>query len=141
MVKNKWCPEVCPITGLKFFMWIQHHATHQEVPTYGGPFDSYTIPVKRPDGAYVRERFDHDLGYWRTDEFEDIGIQIVDDQLYVSESDPQETHEKYSKAITGRNKLLSVLKELLIELEKPFDCVDVAEEAERIIQEIESAGI
>lgn len=83
-----WCPDVCPITGLPFFMWIEHHETGQNVPTYGGPYDSYTIPVRDKDGSYCRERYDHDLGGWLTDEVEDVGVQIVSDQAYVSDDEP-----------------------------------------------------
>ena len=83
-----WCPDVCPITGLPFFMWIEHHETGQNVPTYGGPYDSYTIPVRDKDGSYYRERYDHDRGGWLTDEVEDVGVQIVSDQAYVSDDEP-----------------------------------------------------
>lgn len=83
-----WCPDVCPITGLPFFMWIEHHETGQKVPTYGGPYDSYTIPVRDKDGSYCRERYDHDLGGWLTDEVDDVGVQIVSDQAYVSDEPP-----------------------------------------------------
>lgn len=83
-----WCPDVCPITGLPFFMWIEHHETGQNVPTYGGPYDSYTIPVRDKDGSYCRERYDHDNGWWVTDEVDDVGVQIVSDQAYVSEYEP-----------------------------------------------------
>lgn len=83
-----WCPDVCPITGLPFFMWIEHHETGQMVPTYGGPYDSYTIPVRDKDGSYYRERYDHDRGGWLTDEVEDVGVQIVSDQAYVSDEPP-----------------------------------------------------
>ena len=83
-----WCPDVCPITGLPFFMWIEHHETGQKVPTYGGPYDSYTIPVRDKDGSYCRERYDHDLGGWLIDEVEDVGVQIVSDQAYVSDEPP-----------------------------------------------------
>ena len=83
-----WCPDVCPITGLPFFMWIEHHETGQKVPTYGGPYDSYTIPVRDKDGSYCRERYDHDLGGWLTDEVEDVGVQIVSDQAYVNDDPP-----------------------------------------------------
>ena len=80
-----WCPDICPITGLPFIMWIEHHETGQRVPTYGGPYDSYTIPERDKDGSYCRERYDHDQGWWVTDEVEDVGIQIVSDQAYVSD--------------------------------------------------------
>ena len=83
-----WCPDVCPITGLPFFMWIEHHETGQKVPTYGGPYDSYTIPARDKDGSYCRERYDHDIGWWVTDEVEDVGIQIVSDQAHVSDKLP-----------------------------------------------------
>lgn len=80
---DRWCPDVCPITGLRFFMWIEHYKTGQMVPTYGGPYDSYTIPVRDDDGSYIRERYDHDRGSWLVDEVEDVGIQIVSDQAFV----------------------------------------------------------
>ena len=83
-----WCPDVCPITGLAFFMWIEHHKTGQMVPTYGGPYDSYTIPVRDADGSYCRERYDHDRGGWLVDEVQDVGVQIVSDQAYVSDEPP-----------------------------------------------------
>ncbi|NNQ96646.1 hypothetical protein GBT11_25205 [Escherichia coli] len=44
-VRNQWRPDICPITGRAFFMWIEH-PTLGNVPTYGGPLDSYTIPTK-----------------------------------------------------------------------------------------------
>lgn len=83
-----WCPDVCPITGLPFFMWIEHHKTGQMVPTYGGPYDSYTIPVRDADGSYCRERYDHDRGGWLVGEVQDVGVQIVSDQAYVSDEPP-----------------------------------------------------
>lgn len=94
---NWWCPEVCPITGLPFFMWITHHKTNEWVPTYGGPYDSYTIPVKDAEGDYIRERYDHDRGGWLVDEVEDVGVQIVDSQLYTSEDDPEEIRQQLAQ--------------------------------------------
>lgn len=88
-----WCPDVCPITGLPFFMWIEHHETGQRVPTYGGPYDSYTIPVRDKDGSYCRERYDHDNGWWVTDEVEDVGVQIVSDQVFVCDDERPQTRE------------------------------------------------
>lgn len=84
---DRWCPDICPITGQPFFMWIEHHATGQMVPTYGGPYDSYTIPVREGDGSYCRERYDHDNGWWVTDEVEDVGIQIVSDQACICDDE------------------------------------------------------
>jgi hypothetical protein len=84
-VPERWCPDVCPITGRRFFGWFEHWKTGQQVPTYGGPFDSYTIPVKDQDGTFSCERFDHDVGEWMTEGMGwcDIGLQLVDDQAFV----------------------------------------------------------
>ncbi len=60
-VRNQWRPDICPITGRAFFMWIEH-PTLGNVPTYGGPLDSYTIPTKDGDGEFSCERYDHDFG-------------------------------------------------------------------------------
>lgn len=62
-VNSQWKPDVCPVTGRKFFMWIEHE-TLGYVPTYGGPFDSYTIPTRDSSGEFSCERYDHDLGGW-----------------------------------------------------------------------------
>lgn len=75
-VNNQWKPGVCPVTGRQFFMWIEHPALGY-VPTYGGPFDSYTIPSRDSDGEFSCERYDHDFGGWR--EGECIGVYLTDD--------------------------------------------------------------
>lgn len=62
-VNSQWKPDVFPVTGRKFFMWIEHE-TLGYVPTYGGPFDSYTIPTRDSSGEFSCERYDHDLGGW-----------------------------------------------------------------------------
>lgn len=55
----------CPITGLPFFMEIENEGGVM-VRTYGGPFDSYTIP--EPDdtapGEFYWDRYCHDRGAW-----------------------------------------------------------------------------
>lgn len=56
-------PEKCPITGLPFFMVIEHPDLGL-VPTYGGPFDSYTMPEKDSNRDYHRYKYDHDEGRW-----------------------------------------------------------------------------
>jgi hypothetical protein len=90
--KNQgWCPDVCPLTGAPFFMWIEHYKTGQMVPTYGGPLDSYTIPVKHSDGSYYRERYDHDLGGWLIDESEDIGLVVVAEADFEPKKQPKNT--------------------------------------------------
>ncbi|EJI4680920.1 ead/Ea22-like family protein [Salmonella enterica] len=75
-VNSQWKPDVCPATGRKFFMWIEHE-TLGYVPTYGGPFDSYTIPTRDSSGEFSCERYDHDLGGWVGGEF--IGLYLIDD--------------------------------------------------------------
>lgn len=82
---ERWCPDVCPITGRKFFMWIEHWKTGRYVPTYGGPYDSYTIPVKDEDGTFSCERFDHDAGEWMTEGMGwcSLGLMLADDQAFV----------------------------------------------------------
>lgn len=75
-VDSQWKPDVCPITGRRFFMWIEHPSLGY-VPTYGGPFDSYTIPTRDSSGEFSRERYDHDLGGWR--EGECVGLYLIDD--------------------------------------------------------------
>ncbi|EAY4679464.1 ead/Ea22-like family protein [Salmonella enterica subsp. enterica serovar Rubislaw] len=75
-VDSQWKPDVCPITGRRFFMWIEHPSLGY-VPTYGGPFDSYTIPTRDSSGEFSCERYDHDLGGWR--EGECVGLYLIDD--------------------------------------------------------------
>lgn len=81
-------PDKCPITGLPFFMVITHPDLG-DVPTYGGPYDSYTIPELDEDGDFLRERFDHDEGCW-WDGTESIGnateiIENLRDKLAAAE--------------------------------------------------------
>lgn len=80
-------PPKCPITGRPFFMALEHPELGM-VPTYGGPYDSYTIPHLdgKPDRPWhERElyvyRYDHDLGGWRTDEVEVIPLRIVHEDV------------------------------------------------------------
>ncbi|ENL4829823.1 ead/Ea22-like family protein [Salmonella enterica subsp. enterica serovar Teko] len=75
-VDSQWKPDVCPITGRRFFMWIEHPSLGY-VPTYGGPFDSYTIPTRDSNGEFSCERYDHDFGGWVEGEF--IGLYLIDD--------------------------------------------------------------
>lgn len=54
----------CRITGRPFFENIDHPKLGL-VATYGGPFDSYTIPaLHKPDDELRCERYDHDAGRW-----------------------------------------------------------------------------
>ncbi|MFV2511008.1 hypothetical protein [Escherichia coli] len=76
-MSNQWRPDICPITGRAFFMWIEHPKLGN-VPTYGGPLDSYTIPTKDSDGEFSCERYDHDFGGWV--ESECLGLYLIDDK-------------------------------------------------------------
>ncbi|EIB9637966.1 hypothetical protein K9U54_004897 [Escherichia coli] len=58
-------------------MWIEHPKLGN-VPTYGGPLDSYTIPTKDSDGEFSCERYDHDFGGWV--ESECLGLYLIDDE-------------------------------------------------------------
>ncbi len=75
-INNQWKPDVCPITGRRFFLWIEH-PEFGYVPTYGGPYDSYTIPTRDSDGEFSCERYDHDFGGWV--EGECVGAYLIDD--------------------------------------------------------------
>lgn len=101
--KEGWCPSVCPITHRPFFMWIEH-PSEGIVPTYGGPFDSYTIPEPEIEGdfddfhkiEYLCYRYDHDAGYW-VDGCENPGIRVIDDQVlfnYISDLAPSANQTK-----------------------------------------------
>lgn len=66
--ENRWCPEECVITKRKFFMWLEHPKLGY-VPTYGGPYDSYTLAERDADsGEFFCHRYDHDFGGWVEDE-------------------------------------------------------------------------
>lgn len=83
-------PDSCPFTGQPFFMVIEHPSLGW-VPTYGGPFDSYTIPqsdtaapCSHDDREFYRHRYDHDRGGWVDDE--SISLRIIEEgDLYLLE--------------------------------------------------------
>ena len=88
-------PEKCPITGRPFFMTLDHPELGR-VPTYGGPYDSYTIPA--PEGEPTdpwherelrSERYDHDAGWW-VEGGEPIPLRIVhEDVLFKLQEDAE----------------------------------------------------
>lgn len=88
-------PEKCPITGRPFFMTLDHPELGS-VPTYGGPYDSYTIPA--PEGEPTdpwherdlrSERYDHDAGWW-VEGGEPIPLRIVhEDVLFKLQEDAE----------------------------------------------------
>ena len=61
-LRQGW-PKMCPITHRPFFMGI-YHPEFGEIPTYGGPFDSYAIPGQDEHGEFDALHFDHDEGCW-----------------------------------------------------------------------------
>jgi hypothetical protein len=65
--QRRGAPEFCPITGRQYW----GHVTHPElgsVPTYGGPFDTYTIPEVKDDDVLVH-RYDQDAAEWSREGF------------------------------------------------------------------------
>jgi hypothetical protein len=76
-------PDVCPITGRAFFMNLEHPELGL-VATYGGPFDSYTIPSwdKEDEGVMRCERYDHDAGIW-VEGGEPLPFHVVTNDEYV----------------------------------------------------------
>lgn len=57
-------PDKCPITGRPFFCNVEHPDLGL-VATYGGPFDSYTIPAFDDlDNELRCERYDWDADHW-----------------------------------------------------------------------------
>ena len=81
----------CPITGRPYFMHIEHPKLGL-VPTYGGPYDSYTVPIlggEPTDSWHEREmrceRYDHDQGYW-VEGGEPIPLRLIhEDELFELE--------------------------------------------------------
>ena len=74
---NWWKPDRCPVTNRPFFLWIEHPSGGM-VPTYGGPYDSYTIPTVDSDGEFCCERYDHDEGAWVDSEC--LSVRLTDDR-------------------------------------------------------------
>ncbi len=134
-VRNQWRPDICPITGRAFFMWIEH-PTLGNVPTYGGPLDSYTIPTKDGDGEFSCERYDHDFGGWV--ESECLGLYLIDDreQCRVYEL------EERVKELDAREILLPERSSMLHRTDFHEDYQTVmAYKVSEVIAAIRSAGI
>jgi hypothetical protein len=71
-------PDRCPITGRKFWGNLDHPELGM-VATYGGPYDTYTIPSPDEDGELRCERFDQDRGEW-IEGGEPTGKWLADEQ-------------------------------------------------------------
>jgi hypothetical protein len=74
--------EKCPITHRPFFMNIEHPELGL-VPTFGGPFDSYTIPETDEDGELRCQRYDHDAGEW---------VEGGEPLCYLTTEQPEDNH-------------------------------------------------
>ncbi|ADP15360.1 hypothetical protein [Achromobacter xylosoxidans] len=114
-------PPKCPITGRPFFMALEHPELGM-VPTYGGPYDSYTIPHLggKPDQPWhEREllvyRYDHDLGGWITDEAEVIPLRIVhEDVLHgLEDAAPQASEAVRDAGIAASEDVDEKMREVL----------------------------
>lgn len=57
--EQRWCPDVDPITRYPLFMWINHPELGY-VPTYGGPYDSYTLTERDENGEFYRHEYVQD---------------------------------------------------------------------------------
>jgi hypothetical protein len=78
-------PDVCPITGRKFWGNMEH-PERGVVALYGGPYDSYTIPERCEDGdgdELRSERYDQDEGEW-VEGGEPIGWFYIDQPALAS---------------------------------------------------------
>lgn len=74
-------PSHCPVTGRPFFMAVENESGEM-VATYGGPFDSYTIPGwSVEDQEFRSQRYDHDAGYW-VEGGEPYALLLVDEDEY-----------------------------------------------------------
>lgn len=104
--------EKCPITRRELFMVIDGK------PTYGGPYDSYTIPAMegKPDEKWHErelcvERFDHDAGCWVDEEI--IPLRIVsEDHIFDLEEQLAKANERVSDL---ESKLEAVTQEARIQ--------------------------
>lgn len=90
-------PAKCPITGRPYFMTLDHPELGM-VPTYGGPYDSYTIPHAEGEASQpwherelVQHRYDHDAGGWLLDVVETIPLRIIHDDVRDRLEDAEET--------------------------------------------------
>lgn len=76
----------CPITGRPYFMTLKHPVLGM-VETFGGPYDSYTVPVlegEPTDAWHDREmrceRYDHDEGSW-VEGGEPVPLRIINEDV------------------------------------------------------------
>ncbi len=111
-------PEKCPITRRDFFMVIEHPELGL-VPTYGGPFDSYTIPEMggEPTQPWHErplhcERYDHDGGYW-IEGGEDIPMRIINEDVLDDIQEKAVAHDMAALTETDLPRLRSLVRFIL----------------------------
>lgn len=116
---NSLYPSKCPLTGLPFFMVIWH-PENGDIPTYGGPLDSYTIPERfENEDSFYRERYDHDLGAWIE------GCEIVPIKIVNADKD-----EILREQLTEANAKIEVYEKALKKLdEEDYEGADIAQTA------------
>jgi hypothetical protein len=90
----------CPFTKLPYFMHLEHPELGR-VPTYGGPYDSYTMPVPDDDNERTlrSERYDHDEGAW-IEGGEPWPINIVTNEEFVDLHTLREERASQPPAVT-----------------------------------------
>lgn len=93
----------CPITGRAFWGNISHPKLGM-VATYGGPWDTFTIPVREADGELRSERYDQDAGHW-IEGGELIGWFYEDQQACNEVSDSSATEPTDEEIETELQKL------------------------------------
>ena len=104
-------PENCPVTGRPFFMTIEDESGKM-VATYGGPFDSYTIPEwNAEDDEFRSERYDHDAGTW-VDGGEPYAIILRDEQEWLRLK-TLEDEQTAIRAEAGRERAVRELEALV----------------------------
>lgn len=101
---GKWCPDECPITGRKFFLWMEHPEKGM-VPTYGGPFDSFTLAERDGDNTYQCERYDHDAGKWM-DAWDWIDLRLIEGQRDDCEHGEIDKHQAQVTALLAERDAL-----------------------------------
>lgn len=113
-------PDKCPITRRDFFMLIEHPALGL-VPTYGGPFDSYTIPhmegtADQPwhERELICHRFDHDEGYWMDDVMgvETIPLRVISDAVLSEFLDQKEDTTPQPVAEPHNGESVAIVEEI-----------------------------
>lgn len=122
------CPDKCPITNEPLFMEIEHPILGL-VPTYGGPYDSYTIPEIDDEGDFCRYRFDHDEGCWVD------GVEVVGNatEIIVDLRAKLEEAEKSARYWRLEAAKLSVEQEKKKELERLVKLGQATEKGLKVI--------